>query len=129
MMATPSAQEILTLVLSGLAQPALFQKINLAACYPVSSLSRLQASTPMKALTALCADAGLDPRVGFNQGSGDVSISVVIPHMEQYTGTGMYVGVSQYLEMHARRRSATISAVVFTIGHLGSRQAVSPFSG
>jgi hypothetical protein len=83
-MSPQGAQELLQLIQDGLADEHLFPKINLSACHPVTSLYQLQKSAPMLALSGLFTDSQLDPRVGYNQGTGDLSITVIMPRDSQF---------------------------------------------
>lgn len=95
-----TAAQVLQLVLDGLLKPDLFPVINLGACMPVSSLNSLQNSTPMKTLTAMYSEANLDPRVGYNQGSGDISVTIIMPRMELFTGNERYVHILFTYDSH-----------------------------
>ena len=100
-MAKP-AGAVLGDILSGLEQCSggaggenLFPAIKLSQCFPISSLDALQSTPAMRTLTSMWSDAGLDPRVGFNQGTGDISISIVIPAADQYRGDSRYWGAGE----------------------------------
>jgi hypothetical protein len=89
-MGSANVEELLKLIRTGLSNDELFPKINLAACHPVTSLSQLQRSAPMQTLSGLFKDAQLDPRVGYNQGTGDLSITVIMPKAAQFAHDSRY---------------------------------------
>jgi hypothetical protein len=118
------AATLLQTLLEGVAQAALFPRVNLLACQPISTLSKFNSSPPIKQLKSLFSDSQLDPRIGFNQvckkakvlnakGSGDISITVTLPLTEQPCSSpqqavlwfllGLYHNQQETEELYARQ--------------------------
>lgn len=69
-------------VVDGLSAPPVFPVIDLEACENASTLRRLQSLPSVKTLLRLFSSAGLTSRLGFNMGSGDLSLTFPIPSTE-----------------------------------------------
>ena len=69
------------LIWAGLASEQVFPSISLRSIAEtqVTSLQRVQRDPGIKALSAIFAAAGLGPRLGFNMGSLDISLTLTIP--------------------------------------------------
>lgn len=79
--------EIYDLLVKGLSDASLFPKINWNVCASCNSYQRAMTLPPIREMTRLLEEARLKPRVGFNQGTGEISFLVALPPDEKFLET------------------------------------------
>ena len=62
--------------LGGEAQPALFHELKWASVEKCNSLTKVKTLPAVKALTQIFSEAGFEPSVNFNTGSGELSLTI-----------------------------------------------------